>query len=241
MPPLALALVSQFLGVALTLDGALGAPALWASGTPLELSAALEPAAVAREAEAEAEGEGEPTVAELMRQRARFGEIHQWMGIATWSAMTVTVALGWFQYANLYGHFAPLEETRCVEGDPFFRGGPRDPCTGQPLPHLISSATTGALYYTTFALSYYLPDPMGLDEGDSESARELRQHKRLRWAHFTGMALQILLGAFVANSDRFGLDRTNDYRALQALSTAHLVTGLATYATLTWSGTIMVF
>ncbi len=235
MPPLTLLLATPIYGLSLTLD-----PTIAAGGAVSIPSSVQFVADVAPEAAAEATT-GEPTVAELMQQRARFGKIHQWMGIATWSAMTVTVALGWLQYANLYGHFAPLEDTRCVQGDAFFRGGPRDPCTRQPLPHLISSSITGALYYTTFALSYFLPDPMGLDEGDSASARELRQHKRLRWAHFSGMALQILLGAFIANSDRFGLDRTNDYRTLQALATVHLVTGLATYATLTWAGTIMVF
>jgi hypothetical protein len=234
MPPMTLVLATPIFGLALTLDPAFAADAP-ALRSPILVAVDVDPAAVAEEAEPE------PTVEELMAQRAHFGRIHQWMGIATWSAMTVTVALGWFQYANLYGHFAPVEDTRCVRGNPFFDGGPRDPCTQQPLPHLISASVTGALYYTTFALSYFLPDPMGLDEGDSEAARELRQHKRLRWAHFSGMALQILLGAFTANADRFGLDRTNDYRALQALATVHMVTGLATYATLTWAGTIMTF
>jgi hypothetical protein len=234
MPPLTLVLATPIFGLSLTLDPTFAA-APSAMTAPLLFAVDVAPEAVADEAETE------PSVAELMAQRARFGRIHQIMGITTWSAMTVTVVLGWLQYANLYGHFAPLEDTRCVQGDAFFRGGPRDPCTQQPLPHLISAAATGALYYTTFALSYFLPDPLGLDEGNSRSARRLRQHKRLRWAHFAGMATQIIFGAFVANADRFGLDRTNDYRALQALATAHLMTGLATYATLTWAGTIMTF
>jgi hypothetical protein len=192
----------------------------------------LAPATVAEEAE------GEPTVAELMARRARYGRIHKIMGITTWASMTVTLVLGWLQYANLYGTFSAREDTRCERGNAFFG---QDACTGQPLPHLIASATTGALYYTTFALSYFLPDPLHLSEGNSEAARKLRQHKRLRWAHFGGMAAQIILGALVANAHAIGLDRANDYRALQALSTVHLVTGLATYATLTWAGTIMTF
>ncbi len=240
MPPLTLVLATPIFGLSLTLDPsfAAGAPMFHA---PLQLAmdAAAEGVDVAPDAVAE-EAEG-PSVEELMNQRARFGQIHKWMGIATWSAMTVTVVLGWLQYANLYGFFAPLEDTRCVQGNAFFRGGPRDPCTDQPLPHLISSSLAGGLYYTTFALSYFLPDPLGLDEGAGRAARELRLHKRLRWAHFAGMATQILLGAFVANADRFGLDRANDYRALQALATVHLVTGMATYATLTWAGAIMAF
>ncbi|MBC7172398.1 MAG: hypothetical protein H5U40_08235 [Polyangiaceae bacterium] len=234
MSPLTLVLATPLFGLSLTLDPSFAAsPVVFSQALPF--TADIDPESAAEQAEPQ------PDVATLMAQRARFGRIHQWMGIATWASMTATVALGWVQYANLYGHFADREDTRCVQGDPFFERGPRDPCVGQPLPHLISSATTGVLYYTTFALSYYLPDPLGLDEGNSRSARALRQHKRLRWAHLSGMAIQILLGVFTANSDRFGLDRTNDYRALQALATVHLVTGLATYATLTWAGTIMIF
>jgi hypothetical protein len=233
MSPFTLLLATPVFGLTLTLDPAAidASPAL-SAGAPVVMD--LAPATVAEDAEEE----GEPTVAELMARRAHFGRIHKIMGLTTWASMTVTVALGWFQYINLYGFFADREDTRCATGDAFFGQGA---CTHQPLPHLISSATTGALYYTTFALSYFMPDPLHLSEGNSESARELRRHKRLRWAHFGGMAAQILLGALVANAQGLGLDRANDYRALQALATVHFVTGLATYATLTWAGTIMTF
>ncbi len=231
MTSIALLLATPIFGLSLHLDAAL---AVSPTTFSLEVQSAVDvaPSAVAEDAEPE------PTVAELMARRGRNGQIHKWMGIATWGAMTTTVVLGWLQYANLYGTFSPLEETRCVQGNAFFG---QDACSHQPLPHLISSVTTGALYYTTFALSYALPDPMHLDEGDSEAARELRRHKRLRWVHFSGMAAQALLGAFIANSDAFGLDRANDYRTLQTLSTVHLATGLLTYATLTWAGAIMAF
>ena len=53
------------------------------------------------------------------------------------------------------------------------------------------------------------------------------------------MAAQILMGFFVANSDRFGLNRTEDYRTLQGLATVHLAIGLMTYGTLTYAGAIM--
>jgi hypothetical protein len=231
MPPLTLLLATPLFGLTLTLDPA--AVDTVTASAPVVMD--LAPAAVAEDA---AEAEREPTVAELMARRAHIGRIHKIMGLSTWASMTVSVALGWFQYINLYGFFAAREDTRCARGDAFFG---QDACSGQPLPHLISSATTGALYYTTFALSYFMPDPLHLSEGNSESARKLRQHKRLRWAHFAGMAAQILLGALTANAQGLGLDRANDYRALQALSTVHLLTGLATYATLTWAGTIMTF
>jgi len=208
------------------------------AGAPLASEAPdLDPAGVAQASEA-SEAEQSDRLVALMQQRARYGRIHKIMGITTWSAMTVTVALGWLQYVNLYGMFAAQEDTRCARGDAFFG---QDACSRQPLPHLISSSLTGGLYYTTFALSFALPDPLGLDQGDSQAARRLRQHKRLRWAHFAGMAAQIVLGVVSANSERFGLDRANDYRALQALSTVHMAVGLATYATLTWAGTIMTF
>ena len=55
------------------------------------------------------------------------------------------------------------------------------------------------------------------------------------------MALQGVLGAMVANPQLIGLDVANDYRALQALATVHLLTGYATYGLLTYTGARMAF
>jgi hypothetical protein len=151
--------------------------------------------------------------------------------------MTLTVVLGTLQYANLYGFFAARERTRCVRGDAFFG---QSACSGTPWPHLASALMTTALYTTTFALSFAMPDPIGLDEGDSEFAKKLRRHKRLRWVHLVGMASQLVLGLLIAHSDWIGLDRANDYRKLQGLATAHFALGLMTYGTLTWAGTLMI-
>ena len=98
----------------------------------------------------------------------------------------------------------------------------------------------GALYYTTFGLSYAMPDPLRASEGDGAFARRLRRHKIARWIHFVGMASQILLGAFVANSDAFGINRAENYRALQGLATVHSLIGLVTYGSLTYAGAIMI-
>ncbi len=184
------------------------------------------------------EADAEPTVAELMQQRGRIGQIHKWMGIGTWASMTVTLFLGWIQYYNLYGFFSSVEDTPCVQGDAVFGQGQ---CTGTPVPHLASSILTTALYSVTFGLSYRMPDPMNLSEGNGDYAKNLRLHKILRWVHFAGMIAQIGLGIVVANASRLGLDRTNDYGTLQALSTVHMGIGMVTWGALTWAGTIMVF
>lgn len=179
-----------------------------------------------------------PSVADQLSRRARIGRVHKWMGISTWAAMTATLITGQLQYINLYGFFAPAAETRCVKGNAFFG---QDACSGTPIAHVIPTVATAALYYTTFGLSFAMPDPLHLDRGSSRAARHLRTHKRLRWVHFTGMLVQGLLGAVIANGDAFGLDRANHYRALQGLATAHLITGYATYGTLTWAGSLMAF
>lgn len=184
------------------------------------------------------DAEGGESVSDQLARRARMGRIHRILGLSTFGAMTATVVLGTLQYANLYGFFDSAAGSRCGRGNAFFG---QDACTGTPVPHLVTAFTTAGLYYATFGLSYAMPDPIGLDRGDSRAARRLRQHKRLRWAHFAGMASQIVLGMLSANSHWLGLDRTNDYRAQQALATVHLAVGYATYATLTWAGALMTF
>ncbi len=230
-------LATPIWGLSLSMDPSLAAgPAL----TPVAVSA---PAAVAPdddddEEEASASESAEPSVADQMRQRGDIAQIHRALGIATWASMTATVLLGYFQYYNLYGMFSSLSNTPCVEGNAIFG---QNACVRQPVPHLVSSMVTTALYSVTFGLSYRMPDPMNLSEGESEYARNLRRHKRLRWVHLIGMAAQIGLGAIIANADKFGLSRANDYRTLQALSTVHFAIGLVTYAALTWAGVIFLF
>ena len=178
------------------------------------------------------------TAAELIQKRERLGKIHKYLGIATWGAMTVTLVTGYIQYHNKYGFFAGQGDNPCVKGKAIFG---QKQCRGQPVFHLTTSALTGALYFSTFALSFTMPDPLKVSEGNSRLAKRLRLHKTLRWVHFAGMLAQIGLGAITANSERFGLDRANDYKALRALSTVHLATGILTYGALTWSGALMTF
>jgi hypothetical protein len=171
------------------------------------------------------------------KRRNSLIKLHRPLGIATWSAMTVTLVLGTIQYYNLYGFFADQGSNPCVEGNAVFGQGQ---CTGIPWPHAIAAGVTTALYATTFTVSLMMPDPDDLAAGKGEFASTLRLHKLLRWVHFGGMVAQGLLGLVVANG-MFGLDRANDYGTLQALATVHLATGVVTYGALTWAGALMTF
>lgn len=171
-----------------------------------------------------------------LKERARFAKIHRWFGIASFVSMGLTVILGTIQYYNLYGFFAGQDSNPCVSGDAVFGQGQ---CTGYPWPHALASALTGGLYFTTFSLSLLMPDPDHADEGDSEFAQNLRLHKLLRWVHLGGMVAQIALGVLIANGTALGLDRANDYGALQALATVYWGVGLLTWGTMGWAGWLM--
>ncbi len=173
--------------------------------------------------------------AAMLRTRIELARTHRWLGIATWSAMTATVVLGAVQFYNQYGFFSSMEETPCVRGTALFGQGQ---CSGIPWLHLGASLLTTGLYVTTGTLAWLMPVPDGYGEGQGRHARNLRMHRLLRWIHAGGMALQLLLGYVVANAQRFGLDRANDYGTLQALSAAHLGTGLLTWGALSWAAWI---
>ncbi len=172
-----------------------------------------------------------------LRQRADLMPVHRAFGIATWVSMLATVTLGMFQYYNLYGFFGGVEDSGCVRGDAIFG---QDQCWGQPWVHRTAWITTSALYATTFTLSLLMPDPDHLDQGDSAYANNLRTHKALRWAHLGGMLAQVFLGLAISQN-WFGLDRANDFGALQALATVHQVIGLGTFGLLTAAGLLMLF
>lgn len=170
-----------------------------------------------------------------LRERQALGAVHRAFGIATWASMLVTVALGFVQYYNLYGFFGSLEDTPCVQGSAVFG---QDQCWGEPWPHRIAAITTTALYTTTFILPFVMPDPLGASEG--ASGENLRIHKALRWVHLGGMVAQMVMG-FMVGQNWFGLDRANDFGAMQALATVHQVIGLTTFGALTAAGAIMIF
>lgn len=169
-----------------------------------------------------------------LRERAEIAKLHRAFGIATWATMAATLVLGGIQYYNLYG--GSRDSNPCVRGDAVFGQGQ---CSGEPWPHLVGAIATTALYTTTLSLSFLMPDPGGAAEGDSEFAQKLRLHKALRWVHFAGMLAQLILGPIITHAESLGLDRTNDYGTLQALSATHMALGIVTFGALTWSGTLM--
>ena len=229
----ALAMATPIFGLALTppASGALafGPPALV---EPALLIAEGEGAmgSTTREGPSDAEGLGE-----ALRRRQSLAGLHRALGIATWVAMAATVVLGVLQYYNLYGFFGGQEDTPCVRGDAIFG---QDQCWGTPWPHRIAALGTTVLYTATFAVSLLMPDPMDLSSQESDHAREVRIHKALRWVHLVGMILQIGLG-FATGQNWLGLDRANEFGAMQALATVHQAIGLVTFGTLTAAGLLM--
>jgi hypothetical protein len=172
-----------------------------------------------------------------VKKRNALTKVHRPLGLATWAAMTATLALGIIQYYNLYGFFAGQGDNPCVKGDAIFG---QDQCSGPPWPHRIGWITTTALYTATFTVSLMMPDPDDLAETKGEFGDTLRMHKLLRWVHFGGMLAQLALGLIISNN-LFDLDRANNYDTLQKLATVHLATGIVTYGALTWAGALMTF
>lgn len=193
---------------------------------------------LAIEISTELEEPREPTTAELIQQRNKIKKVHKWFGITTWSLMTLSVVSGFIQFYNQYGWWKSQATNPCVEGSAIFT---QKACSGVPTAHVALVALTGASYFTTFGLSFAMPDPLGVSEGNSDFAKRLRTHKVLRWVTFAGMLTQIALGVVAANSSAFGLDRANDYKALRGIATAHMAVSLVTYGAMTWAGAIMIF
>jgi hypothetical protein len=172
-----------------------------------------------------------------VKRRQSLIKVHRPLGLATWGAMTVTVALGIIQYYNLYGFFSDQGSNPCVKGTAVFGQGQ---CSGTPWPHAIAAGVTTGLYAATFTVSLMMPDPDDLAHAPGKFGDTLRLHKLLRWVHFGGMVAQILLGIAMSNGV-FGLDRANNYGTLQTLATIHLATGIVTYGALSWAGALMTF
>jgi hypothetical protein len=182
-------------------------------------------------------GDSQKEYVEQIKRRNSIASIHRTFGMATWIAMTLTVAAGFIDYYNLYGFGASQANSPCVKGTAI--GGDGGCNAFRPIKS-IGAYTTTALYATTFTLSLMMPDPDNLSEGKGDFARTLRMHKALRWVHFSGMVAQILLGPIIAHGFG-GLDRANKYSTLQALATVHMGIGLVTWGALTWAGALMTF
>ena len=165
----ALMLTAPLFGMTLNIDAAvLEAPAVMVDAgvfLALEVSTELE------------EPKG-PTTAELLQKRNKIKKVHKWFGITTWSLMTLSVVSGFIQFHNQYGWWKSEATNPCVQGNAVFT---QKACSGVPTPHLVLNTLTGAAYFTTFGLSFAMPDPLKVSEGNSDFARKLRTHKVLRW------------------------------------------------------------
>jgi hypothetical protein len=225
----ALMLATPLFGLTLHIDPALlDAPAL-----------AVDPGSVlAVDVSTALEEPKQPTTADLIRKRNKIKKVHKGFGLATWSLMTLSVVSGFIQFHNQYGWWQSQSTNPCVQGTAVFS---QKACSGVPVAHVTLIAATSAAYFTTFGLSFAMPDPLKVSEGDSAFARKLRAHKALRWVTLAGMLAQIGLGIVSANGQWFGLDRANDYNALRGIATAHLAVSLMTYGALTGAGVIMLF
>lgn len=236
-PLTALVLATPIFGFALAPPHLDGLPQAALSAAQIESSTGFE---LDTEGSAEAEGPTQAAVDDKaqyvsqLRKRAKLAKVHRTLGIATWVSMAIAVASGTVQYRNLYGG-GKLENTPCVQGNAWPN---QNQCSGSPLLHAIPGFVTGGLYFTTMGLEMFMPDPDHASQGDSKFAKTLRTHKILRWIHLAGMLAQIGIGIAIANPG-LGLERESDYKTLQALSRAHLGVGYATFAALTWAGTIM--
>ncbi len=228
-PLTALMLATPLFGLSLQIDmAALEAP----------VAAVAPSAALAQDIQIELVQPDGRSTADLVRQRNKIKRIHRGFGLATWALMTLSVASGFVQYYNQYGWYRSQATNPCVQGTAWPN---QRQCSGVPTGHLTLVSLTSVAYFTTFGLSFAMPDPLGVAEGDSRFAKRLRAHKALRWVTFAGMIAQIGLGIVAANGQWFGLDRANDYNTLRSIATAHLALGVVTWGALTAAGAIMVF
>ncbi|AKF11313.1 hypothetical protein [Sandaracinus amylolyticus] len=176
-------------------------------------------------------------IAAQLRQRQEIALVHRAFGVATWASMAATAVLGFIQFGDEYGFHGARSETACAQGTAVLQ----DFCEGTPWPHAVAGFTTAALYFTTFTLSFFMPDPLDLEHQQSDWAERVRIHRALRWVHLGGVVLQALLGIFIANHEAFGLDTNDDFDALQALAGVHMGVGIVTFGALSAAAALVTF
>jgi hypothetical protein len=176
-------------------------------------------------------------VARQLQQRRDIALVHRTFGAATWVAMATTAVLGFIQFADEYGFNGSRAETACGRQTAVLQ----EYCEGTPWPHAIAAGTTATLYFTTFALSFAMPDPLDLEHQDSAWAGRVRAHRMLRWVHLGGLIAQALLGIVIANPSTFGIDRDRDFDTMQGLASLHMGMGIATFGALSTAAALVTF
>jgi hypothetical protein len=167
----------------------------------------------------------------VFRQRGRVLRTHRAFGIAAWSSMLVTQALGTILAINQDTWFG---RGACQSNPDAFGCYQNSFITGM---HLGFAFVTTGLYTTAGVIAATAPDPENAAEGDDPAPRTLRQHKWLAWVHGAGMVVLPILGILSTRPQIFGINdeetRADFTRATRSL---HLITGYATFAALTWAG-----
>lgn len=180
---------------------------------------------------------GDAEVAAQLRQRRDIAMVHRAFGVATWLAMATTAVLGFIQFGDEYGFHGSRPETACGQQTAVLQ----EFCDGTPWPHAVAGITTAVLYFTTFGLSFAMPDPLDIEHQDSAWAGRVRAHRMLRWVHLGGMILQMLVGVVIANPSTFGIDRDADFDTLQGLAGLHMGIGIATFGALSTAAALVTF
>lgn len=190
----------------------------------LALRSAQQPAEGGGGAAAAPAEEPEPSI-DLIRARERLVRTHRTLGLATFSALSLTTILGTIAVVNQQTVFG---QGNCANGNPVFgQWG----CGGLTTLHGISAITTVALYATTGGFALSMPDPEHAAEGNDRRAVRLRVHRGLAYAHLIGMSVQALLGFLSLGSSLFQLTGTTGAEFRSAVRTTHMFVGYATWAT----------
>ncbi len=235
-PPPAAAAAPAAAAPAATPPAAAAAPA---AETPAETPAAEAPAAESAETpeqcdiDCETARESDRHARYVFRQRGRVLRTHRAFGIAAWSTMLVTEAIGTVLAINQDTWFG---RGACQTNPDAFGCYQNSLLTGM---HLGFAFASTALYTTAGVIAATAPDPENAAEGDDPAPRTLRRHKWLAWVHGAGMVLLPILGIVSTHPQIFGINdeaaRADFTRATRSL---HLITGYATFAALTWAGVL---
>ncbi|TAK23637.1 MAG: hypothetical protein EPO40_26375 [Myxococcaceae bacterium] len=156
----------------------------------------------------------------VMRRRSSLLRTHRAFGIAAWSSLLVTEALGTILAINRPTWFG---DGACATDPSAFGCGSG---TMGAL-HLASSFLTTGLYATAGILAIAAPDPDNASVGDDRASSTLRLHKTLAWVHGAGMILMPILGILGS--------RVSDPEVGRAFRTVHTGVGYATFAALSWA------
>ena len=156
----------------------------------------------------------------VMHRRATLLRTHRAFGIAAWSSLVVTEALGTILAINRPTWFG---DGACASDSSAFGCGSN--LIGSL--HQASAFLTTGLYTTAGILAIAAPDPDSASVGDDRASRTLRLHKTLAWVHGVGMILMPILGVVAAS--------VNDQEVGRALRTVHTGVGYATLGALSWA------